>query len=161
MLYVNYIYFTYEVIGALMDTRIFYLLNKARHRVYKYADQRAEQSLDISVTQLGALLLISANEGCLQKDLAYSLQLNNSALTGLASRMESKGLLERRACAEDGRVSRLYLTALGKEKIDLARPQLAALNASITAGFSPAEVSVILKFLNHLAHDFPTDGEQA
>ncbi len=144
-----------------MDTRIFYLLNKAQHRVFKFADQRAEQSLDISVTQLGALLLISGNEGCLQKDLAHSLQLNNSALTGLASRMESKGLLERRACSDDGRATRLYLTPLGQEKIDKARPQMAALNASMTAGFSADEVRVILKFLNHLVDDFTLEGELA
>lgn len=137
-----------------MDTRIFYLLNKARHRVYKYADQHAEQTLGISVTQLGALLLVKANEGCLQKDLAHSLQLNNSALTGLASRMETNGLLDRRACAQDGRASRLYLTELGREKINQARPLLDALNASLTAGFSDEEMVVIIKFLNHLANDY-------
>ncbi|SDU32709.1 MarR family winged helix-turn-helix transcriptional regulator [Halopseudomonas salegens] len=142
-----------------MDTRIFYLLNMARHRVYKHADQHTEQTLNISVTQLGALLLISANQGCLQKDLAHSLQLNNSALTGLAGRMEGKGLIERRTCAADGRATRLYLTALGQEKIDLARPQLDALNARLTAGFSTEEINVILTFLNHLANDIPVNGE--
>lgn len=133
-----------------MDKRLFYLLNKARQRLYTYADQRSEGTLGISVTQLGALMVIAGNEGCLQKDLAQSLSLNNSALTGLASRMELNGLLMRRPCDQDGRASRLYLTDLGRTKIDSAKPLIAQLNAAMTEGFSDAEVEVILRFLNRL-----------
>ncbi|MAY13818.1 MULTISPECIES: MarR family winged helix-turn-helix transcriptional regulator [Thalassolituus] len=137
-----------------MDKRLFYLLNSARHRVYKHADQKAEEALGISVTQLGALMLIAANEGCLLKDLAQSLNLNNSALTGLAARMEHNGLIERRACELDGRASRLYLTLLGRSKIDSARPLISQLNAAMTEGFSEQEVLVILRFLNRLLSEF-------
>ena len=116
-----------------MDKRLFYLLNSARQRVYKYADQKAEESLGISVTQLGALMLIATNEGCLLKDLAHSLNLNNSALTGLAARMEHNGLIERRACELDGRASRLYLTLLGRSKIDSARPLISLTRAATSS----------------------------
>lgn len=137
-----------------MDNRLFYLLNKARHRVYKYADQRSEEALDISVTQVGALLLVARDEGCQLKDLARSLNLNNSALTGLAGRMEQKGLVERRPCEQDGRALRLYLTDLGRQKIDAAKPLITQLNASMIEGFNNDEVTVILRFLNHLVNDF-------
>ncbi len=137
-----------------MDKRLFYLLNSARQRVYKYADQKAEESLGISVTQLGALMLIATNEGCLLKDLAHSLNLNNSALTGLAARMEHNGLIERRACEQDGRASRLYLTLLGRSKINSARPLISQLNAAMTEGFNEQEVQVILRFLNRLLNEF-------
>lgn len=137
-----------------MDNRLFYLLNKARHRVYKYADQRSEEALGISVTQVGALLLVARDEGCQLKDLARSLNLNNSALTGLAGRMEQKGLVERRPCEQDGRASRLYLTDLGRQKIDAAKPLITQLNASMIEGFNNDEVTVILRFLNHLVNDF-------
>ena len=137
-----------------MDKRFFYLLNKARHRVYKHADQRSEEALGISVTQVGALLLVAGDEGCLLKDLAHSLHLNSSALTGLAGRMENKGLLERRTCDRDGRASRLYLTDVGREKIESAKPLITELNNRMTEGFSDEEVTVILKFLNNLANDF-------
>lgn len=137
-----------------MDQRLFYLLNSARHRVYKYADQRSEESLGISVTQIGALLLVAGSEGCLLKELAQGLHLNNSALTGLAARMESNGLIERRACEADGRASRLYLTDLGRSKIAAAQPLIAQLNRAMTSGFSESEVQVIIRFLNHLLRDF-------
>ncbi|MFL1465998.1 MarR family winged helix-turn-helix transcriptional regulator [Marinobacter sp. DUT-3] len=137
-----------------MDKRLFYLLNIARHRVYKHADQRSEEELGISVTQIGALLLVAGDEGCLLKDLARSLNLNNSALTGLAGRMEQKGLLERRPCEQDGRASRLYLTELGRSKIDSAKPLITELNERMTEGFTDDEVDVILRFLNRLVNDF-------
>jgi len=137
-----------------MDKRLFYLLNSARQRVYKYADQKAEESLGISVTQLGALMLIATNEGCLLKDLAHSLNLNNSALTGMAARMEHNGLIERRPCELDGRASRLYLTLLGRSKINSAKPLISQLNAAMTEGFNEQEVQVILRFLNRLLNEF-------
>lgn len=137
-----------------MDKRLFYLLNSARQRVYKHADQKAEESLGISVTQLGALMLIATNEGCLLKDLAHSLNLNNSALTGLAARMEHNGLIERRPCELDGRASRLYLTLLGRSKINSAKPLISQLNAAMTEGFNEQEVQVILRFLNRLLNEF-------
>ncbi|EON90895.1 transcriptional regulator, MarR family protein [Marinobacter lipolyticus SM19] len=137
-----------------MDKRLFYLLNIARHRVYKHADQLSEEALGISVTQVGALLLVAGDEGCLLKDLARHLNLNNSALTGLAGRMEHKGLLERRPCDHDGRASRLYLTDLGRRKIDSAKPLITELNERMTEGFTDDEVDVILRFLNRLVNDF-------
>lgn len=137
-----------------MDQRLFYLLNRARQRVYKFADQNTEAHLGISITQLGALLLIQQNEGCLLKDIAKDLNLNNSALTGLANRMEQNDLVERKPCEQDGRASRMYLTALGREKVQLAVPLIKQLNSAMSAGFSDDEIKVILKFLNHLLTAF-------
>lgn len=137
-----------------MDQRLFYLLNLAHRCVYKYADQNTEKHLGISITQLGALLLINQDEGCLLKDIAQTLNLNNSALTGLANRMEQNGLLVRKPCEQDGRASRMYLTALGKEKVSLAIPLIKQLNSAMAADFSDDEIKVILKFLNHLLTTF-------
>lgn len=137
-----------------MDKRLFYLLNKARQRVYKVADQRCEDDLDVSVTQLGALLAIAHNDGCQLKDMARELSLNNSAVTGLAGRMEQRGLLERRACDQDGRSSRLYLTAQGRDTVDRAWPLIQTLNQRMTEGFTDEEINVILRFLNRLVDEF-------
>lgn len=137
-----------------MDKRLFYLLNKARQRVYKVADQRCEDDLDVSVTQLGALLAIAHNDGCQLKDMARELSLNNSAVTGLAGRMEQRGLLERRACEHDGRSSRLYLTAQGRDTVDRAWPLIQTLNQRMTEGFTDEEINVILRFLNRLVDEF-------
>ncbi|GAA6133949.1 hypothetical protein NBRC116188_07380 [Oceaniserpentilla sp. 4NH20-0058] len=122
--------------------------------MHKYADQRTEAELGISITQLGALLNINEQQGCLLKELAEVLNLNNSALTGLANRMEKNGLIKRQTCEHDGRASRLYLTALGQKKVDVALPAIKQLNQAIKGDFSDAEILVIVKFLTHLQHSF-------
>ncbi|WP_165857233.1 MarR family winged helix-turn-helix transcriptional regulator [Marinobacter sp. JSM 1782161] len=137
-----------------MDQRLFYLLNMARQRVYNVADQRTESALGISVTQLGALFLIGENEGCLLKEVARGLHLNNSALTGLTGRMAQNGLIERRPCEQDKRATRLYLTELGRSRIDAARPLVRQFNDALSDGFSDAEMQVILRFLNRLVNEF-------
>ena len=137
-----------------MDKRLFYLLNQARHRVYKYADQYSENELGISITQLGALMLIYEQQGCLLKDMASALNLNNSALTGLANRMEANGLICREPCPDDGRASRLFLTPLGQEKVKAVKPLIKTLTREMTAGFTDEEMAVVFRFLNHLLHAF-------
>lgn len=137
-----------------MEQRLFYLLNTAHHRLYKFADNHTEAELGISVTQLGALLMINESQGCLLKDMAKTLNLNNSALTGLATRMEHNGLISRHACEHDGRASRLYLTPLGQRKVDAALPSIKQLNQAIKGDFTDDEILVIVKFLNHLLKSF-------
>lgn len=137
-----------------MDQRLFYLLNRARQRVNKFADQHTETHLGISITQLGALLLIHQDEGCLLKDIANNLGLNNSALTGLANRMEQNGLVVRKPCEQDKRASRLFLTPEGREKVQLSFPLIKQLNTAMSEGFSDDEIKVVLKFLNHLLAAF-------
>ena len=85
---------------------------------------------------------------------SQSLSLNNSAVTGLAGRMEQRGLLERRACDQDGRSSRLYLTAQGRDTVDRAWPLIQTLNQRMTEGFTDEEINVILRFLNRLVDEF-------
>lgn len=137
-----------------MNQRLFYMLNTARQRVYKFANTHTEKELGISITQLGALLLIKENEGCLLKDIASSLDINNSALTGLGNRLEQNGLIVRKPCPDDRRASRLYLTKRGKDKVGNAAPLIQQLNQLMHADFSDDELKVIARFLNHLIFHF-------
>ena len=80
-----------------MENRLFFLINKAQHRVFTLANQKSEQVLGVSVTQAAVLLHVAKHEGCLQKELSRALGLNHPATTGLVARMLKNGLLERRA----------------------------------------------------------------
>jgi DNA-binding MarR family transcriptional regulator len=54
-------------------------------------------------------------------DLADRVLLSRSGLTRLVDRLVADGLLERRACADDGRGSFAQLTPAGRKKLDAAR----------------------------------------
>jgi DNA-binding MarR family transcriptional regulator len=131
-----------------LDNRLFFLINRAQHRVFKFANSKSEQLLGVSVTQVAALLHVAKNEGCSQKDLSGALGLNSPAVTGLVSRMEKNGLVERKSCAEDGRALRIYLTRTGQGKLATIFPLIEELNASLVAGFSDDEIEVVIRFLN-------------
>ncbi|WP_439136364.1 MarR family winged helix-turn-helix transcriptional regulator, partial [Pseudomaricurvus sp.] len=83
-----------------------------------------------------------------------SLDINNSALTGLGNRLEQNGFIVRKPCPDDGRASRLYLTKQGKEKVGHARPLIQQLNQLMCADFNDDELKVIAKFLTHLMSNF-------
>ncbi|GAB3105790.1 winged helix-turn-helix transcriptional regulator [Aestuariicella hydrocarbonica] len=137
-----------------MDKRLFYLMNIAQHRVFKYADAESEKRIGLSVTQSAALMFIATNEGCLQKALSEATGLNQSAVTGLVGRMMKNDLIDRKICPEDGRASRLYLSAKGQAKLPEVFPLIGELNKKLTAGMSTTEIDVVTKFLNNLIKEF-------
>lgn len=137
-----------------MDTRLFYLLNTAQHRMFKFADTESERQIGLSVTQSAALMFIAKQEGCLQKDLAQATALNQSAITGLIGRMLKNGLIERKPCADDGRASRLYLSDFGRDKLPEIYPLVDQMNQKLAAHFTDDELYIVAKFLNHVIEDF-------
>ncbi len=137
-----------------MDERVFFLLSMARHKLFQFADSQCEQRIGITVTQAAALMFIAKNEGCLQKQLSSALSLNNSAVTGLAVRMERNDLIVRKPCIEDGRASRVHLTETGRDKLPEIFPLIKELNQQLTSDFSDSEIKTIVRFLNKVKDDY-------
>lgn len=129
------------------DRRLYFLLTQAEHALSKRAAATLSARLDISPVQCGALMFVRKHEGCLLKELSDGLGLNSSAITGLVARMERDELLRREACSEDGRASRLHLTARGRRAVEAALPLVRALNTAMTAGFTAEELEVVSRFL--------------
>lgn len=131
----------------MADKRLFFLLNRARHAALKCADQTMIRELGVTSSQLGVLYFLRKNDGCLLKELSEGLGLNNSAITGLADRMEAIDLVERRADEADGRAFRLFLSPLGRARAEASLPLLKELNARIEKDFSAAELETVARFL--------------
>ncbi len=136
-----------------MDRRLFFLFNMAQKKLFRHIDKVCEEQLDATITQLAALMLVCQQPGCLQKELASALDLNKSAVTGLVSRMETNGLLERRG-GEDARAVCLYATAAGEDKVQQVKPIIQQLNQRFSDEFSDDEINTILRFLNFILQSF-------
>ncbi|NRR32884.1 MarR family transcriptional regulator [Oxalobacteraceae bacterium] len=132
-----------------MKPRLFHLIAQARQNLFRGADRVFTESLDVSGTQVVALFAIKENPGCLLKDLAQVLQLQNSAITGLVTRMEDNGLIVKTPCAADGRASRLSISDAGAGVVASAQPLLKSINAQLLKGFTEQEVDTIARFLRH------------
>lgn len=83
---------------------------------------------DLSIIQVRLLAILRDREpGMLQ--LAGHLQLEKSSLSGLVSRAEQRGLLERIASRDDGRAATVRMTAQGRR---LSRVIEEGVNAEVT-----------------------------
>lgn len=64
--------------------------------------------------QAGCLQALVHRDGMGQSDLADQLHVSRPTVTMMLKRMESSGLIERRADAADSRITRVYLTEDGR-----------------------------------------------
>ncbi len=132
--------------------RLFHLMDRAHRALFRAAERELVSELGITPVQLGALFFVGEHDKCLAGELARGLDLNNSAVTGLAGRLEKAGLITRAPCPEDGRAQRLSLTKKGTEAVKRAVPSVAAWNKRIASDFTDAELETIDRFLTGLCN---------
>ncbi|WP_299051354.1 MarR family transcriptional regulator [uncultured Nocardioides sp.] len=89
--------------------------------------------------------LTEAEEGRLRvTDLARLLTWEKSRASHHLTRMESRGLVERRACPEDGRGSFVGVTAAGRQAIEAAAPgHVQEVRSLLFDGLSDTELEVL------------------
>lgn len=128
--------------------RLYFSLNQAQHRLRKYADRRALAETGASSAQIGALYYIRDHEPCSQADIAGAFGQDESAATGMLTRMQRGGFIERVRDPEDRRVSRVTLTPAGRATLNEADVMLADFNRRLERGFEPRELDVVQRFLD-------------
>jgi DNA-binding MarR family transcriptional regulator len=64
------------------------------------------------------LMQLAEQDGKPQKSLCESIGLDHSTVAKSVARLERDGLIERRKCLADGRVSQVHLTAKGREMMN-------------------------------------------
>lgn len=143
--------------GEAAERRLYFLLNVGQRRVQRWIDVRAGDSASVSAAQAGVLFYLLHHEDALVGEVGAALQLSPSSMTGLANRMVTAGLLTRRADADDGRATRLRITAAGHKAMARARDILADLNALLHDDFTEAELDVVARWLGNLQSRFPAE----
>jgi DNA-binding MarR family transcriptional regulator len=74
--------------------------------------------------------------------------------------MVEAGLVEKRADPDDGRASRLWLTAAGKKALVRTKADVVELNARLTQGFSAAEIDIVARWLTSVQSKFPRGDDE-
>ena len=134
--------------------RLIYQINQARHAMMKSMDAGCRAALGISVTQLSALMVLKEREHCLMKELADALMLDNSAVSGLAKRMQNKELIVRTPCLNDARASRLSLSEKGQSLLAQGMALLNDINHEMNDGFEDEELEIVSRYLHHITDLF-------
>lgn len=141
--------------AAPPSRRLFFLLSAGARRVQRWVDGELAGMGGLTQAQSGLLFFLGKDGGALIGEAAEALDVAPSAMTGLVDRMARTGLVERRPDAADGRSHRLYLTEAGRAARTTALAGLKDLNATLTEGFTEAEVDAIDRWLQSLQTRFP------
>ena len=117
------------------DQRLGFLMHDVS-RMRRNVFDEFMKPLKVTRSQWWVLAYLSRLDGMIQSDLATVLELGKAPLGHLLKRLEANGLIQRRADARDGRVKRVYLTALAMKWLQRMRARSDEMSERILDGLS-------------------------
>lgn len=119
-------------------------------RLHHYRANMLLNSLGVHPGQPSVLFMLEHNDGMSQKEIAEKLKLKSATVTVMLKRMEKNELLYRKTDAMDLRISRVYLTEAGRDKIKKIKERFKSLDNECFHGFSREERMKLRCFLTHM-----------
>jgi DNA-binding MarR family transcriptional regulator len=136
---------------TVTDDRLIFLLSKAHNKLQNHLKgQLAAAGLRITVVQAGILFLLKQRDGQTMTELSQALSTDNSAVTGLADRLERLGLIVRKMSPNDRRAYLIHITSDGLEEIRKAKAVIRRVNEEIKEGFTPEEINAFGRVLTSI-----------
>lgn len=110
------------------------------------------EEYDITAQQTSILMYLShfKDTDINQKAIEKYFELSNATVSGLISRMETKGLVKRVANPLDKRDKHIVLTDKGSETIGSIKKSINNLEQSVIKGFSEEEIKDLLSFFERM-----------
>lgn len=148
---------------AVVDPLTAGLRNRLFFRLYQTANllnktgTRALEAHGVTTQQwaiLGALADPRSAGGIAVGDLAALLMVSRQNLTGLLSRMEARGLIERAVDERDKRSRFIRLSEAGRQTWVAMQPQIDEFYRISLAGFSNADIIDTMHYLEGLRRNF-------
>jgi DNA-binding MarR family transcriptional regulator len=133
--------------GAVVSRRLGYLLKHAAMRIEVIADG-ALAPLGIDSREFGILLLISANEPGSQQEAAERLSIDRTSMVARLDDLERKGLVARRADAQDRRRNVIELTDAGEDTLRRAVEAADAAEDELLRSLTPADAAKLREALH-------------
>lgn len=87
-------------------------------RALHSGQDRAWLSVELTMPQLKALMCVTENEGATHGQIARSLGVTLSTITGIVDRLVDQGFVQRREDPVDRRITRVLPTARGANLVD-------------------------------------------
>lgn len=106
---------------------------------------------DILPTQFGTLVIIGANPGIKQTDLAHAIQLDRSTIVPLLDRLEKEGWVTRERLPSDRRTNALKLTPAGEGFLAKLTPLVRNHDKRIQDMLDKNEKNQLISILNKIS----------
>lgn len=125
-----------------------YQLRLAQLSVFQDFDQHVG-TLGLSPGRAGVLMLVDANPGVSQSDLARAVGLDRSTMVPLLDDLERRGVLERQK-GPDRRTNGLWLTVPGKRLLTQLKQRIQEHEARIASRLAEGEREQLFALLSKL-----------
>ena len=133
-----------------------FLLTKAQQSVFQYFKAMLSE-YDVTPVQYGILKCLWNENAQTPRQIAASLCLDSSTITGILDRMENKGLVRRTPDPDDRRALRVVLTDLGSQLRQPVEETIQKANEHILGSFSGQEREQVLNFLERFSAFYNND----
>lgn len=134
-----------------VDAYPFYLLNRAVSR-YNVVIEAELRKIGIDIPTWRVLMILGERSPQPIAQIARSAVINISTMMRIVERMTKAGLIDSRPSMDDGRVTELFLTEDGREKLAAARQVTAPVYRKLIRTFSARDFTALIDMLNRL-HD--------
>jgi DNA-binding MarR family transcriptional regulator len=128
------------------------LLSHSFKRLHFLMEQTINQrllELDLTTAQGHAIGYIRcAKEPPCARDIETAFGLSHATVSGILSRLESKGFIELRPDEDDRRVKRIHLLQRGLNSTEQIRSHILDTENAMAEGFSPQELAQFRSFLS-------------
>lgn len=136
-------------LGPLQD-RLGYFIRRAQVSIFQDFI-RSLSAIDIRPAQYSVLVVIGANPGLSQSDLADTLGIERARLVRLLDRLEKRGLTKRLPAPQDRRSHALQLTAEGQKLLKRANTLSEQHEARMVGKFGEETYRTLIEQLREFA----------
>jgi DNA-binding MarR family transcriptional regulator len=134
---------------GLLPQLLGYQLRLAQRAVFTdFAEAMGEEA--VSPGLFGILVVIEANPGLKQTELAEAAHLDRSSIVPVVDKLEARGLVERRASTVDRRVNGLWLTEPGAALLRRLKRRVATHERRLTRNLSERERTQLVELLRRI-----------
>lgn len=140
----------------------------AIHHLLLLAFTRSNHAMHTRTREFGltpgqpkVLEFVADHDGCLQRDIARSCEMDRATATGILSRMEELELIERVPKAGDRRALEVHLTDKGWQAADIVARCGAEVDEIACAGMTRDERDEFSRLLARVAENFGRKGTES
>jgi DNA-binding MarR family transcriptional regulator len=123
-----------------------YLLKQAWQSFHSALDDTL-RTHGINGSQYAILSVLARDPGASGADLARACNTTPQAMNGVLATLERERLIERHSHPTHGRILQVQLTHEGQRRVEAATPAVRALEQSIEADFTAAEIATVKRWL--------------
>lgn len=140
-----------------MNQSISILLSKLS-LAHRTAAESALSQADLHYGQAKLLSALRSSDGLSQAELMRELCVTAPTVNGLVSKLEKQGLVVSRACPDDKRLKKIFLTVTGRSKESEVAEIFSRLDELTLKGLSEIERNTAMLILNRILGNL-TDGD--